>query len=191
MLRSFSPVIVQRRYSQIPPSFAVHVLQNMAQADAQTLAVQFRAAQLTDTSPGQRIWNVWRWLPTRYVRELNGDNWQYSADTLLYGGDCEDWSVVLCAHLRAVGIDARMGIMPNHAAVFVSLSRNQAQWHWQPFIGFYKNPNLIPETWPTLEYSGHLWLPLESTLSPELRGWPGQNAELIRQWARQGELWIA
>lgn len=187
----FSPVIVQRRYERIPPFQAVHVLQQMAQADAQTFEVQIRSIGLTANSPAQRVWNVWRWLPTRYVRELNGDDWQYAADTLAYGGDCEDWSIVLCAHLRAVGIDARMGLMPDHAAVLIPLARNQGHWQWQPFVGFYKNPNLIPESWPTMEYKGSLWLPLESTLSPETRGLPGHDAEMIRRWARQGMLWIA
>lgn len=191
MVPLFSPVIVQRRYERIPPSQAVHILQSMAQTDTQTADVQIRAIGLAGSSPAQHIWNVWRWLPTRYVLEQNGDNWQYSADTLLYGGDCEDWSIVLCAHLRALGIDARMGLMPDHAAVLIPVTRAQAEWHWQPFVGFYQNPNLIPGSWPTMEYGGGLWLPLESTLSPETRGLPGENTEAIRRWARLGGLWIA
>jgi hypothetical protein len=49
----------------------------------------------------------------------------------------------------------------------------------------------IPDSWPTIEYNGCLWLPLESTRSPESRGLPGQGAEMIQRWARQGMLWIA
>lgn len=191
MLPFFSPVVNQQRYVRVPPLQAVNILQNMAQADTQTVDVQFRAIGLNGTTPAQRIWNVWQWMPTRYLRELNGDNWQYSALTLAQGGDCEDWSIVLCSHLRALGIDARMGLMPDHAAVLIPLARGQADWHWMPFVGFYKNPALIPDNWDTLEYNGRLWLPLESTLSPESRGLPGQGAEIVRNWAHQGMLWIA
>lgn len=187
----FSPVIVQRRYERISPSQAVHILQQMALTDAQTPAVRGRALGLAGATPAQSIQNVWQWLPTHYVRELNGDNWQYSADTLRFGGDCEDWSIVLCSHLRAAGLDARMGLMPDHAAVLVPLTPNVARWYWQPFVGFYQNPNLLPTNWPTMEYRGRLWLPLESTLSPALRGMPGQGADMIQSWAQKGMLWIA
>lgn len=190
MVPVFSPSVLRLLLGRVPAPRAAEILQQMALRDAQSLTVLFQVATLWAPTQVQRSLNIWNWLPTRYLRELDGDNWQYTAQTLRDGGDCEDWSVVLNAHLVAASVDARIGIMPDHAAVFIPLTTGN------PFIidrdfRIYKNPDNIPDVWPTMEYKGRLWLPLEATLERWQRGLPGQGTESIREWARQGALWIA
>lgn len=190
MIPVFSPNIVQRRLLRIPAPQAAQVLQGMANQDAQTLAVQLQAIMLWAPSQMQRLRKIWQWLPTHYEREMDGDNWQYTADTLQFGGDCEDWSVALCSHLRAASIDARIGIMPDHAAVFVPLGVG-SKYVIKEGFQIRLNPELIPDTWRTMTYEGRIWLPLESTLKPDERGFPGEGTADIRGWVRKGQLWIA
>ena len=74
-----SPNIVQRRLLRIPAPQAAQVLQGMANQDAQTLAVQLQAIMLWAPSQMRRLRRIWQWLPTYYEREMDGDNWQYTA----------------------------------------------------------------------------------------------------------------
>lgn len=190
MFPVFSPSVLRVALGRMSALRAVEILQQMASQDAQSTLVQLQAAALWAPTQVQRLLNIWNWLPTRYVRELNGDNWQYTAQTQFDGGDCEDWSILCCAHLIAALIDARIGLMPDHAAVFVPLTRG-SKYIVDQYFQIWNNPDSIPDLWPAMEYKGRLWLPLETTLEHWERGLPGQGTTYIREWARQGALWIA
>lgn len=132
---------------------------------------------------------VWHWLPVRYVQDRDGDHWQPVEETLrLHSGDCEDWSILLAAVLKRLGIDARIGIMPGHAAVFVPVSYVQA---FAVLLGQIDARAFLPANWPLLNYSGGRWLAIESTVAPENRGLPGEHLTLIAPAAQQGTLIIA
>lgn len=135
------------------------------------------------------IATVWGWLPVRYVQDRDGDHWQRVEETLRQGtGDCEDWSILLAAVLKRLGIDARIGVMPNHAAVFIPVSDVDA---FSVLLGQIDQRTLIPANWPLLNYAGGRWLPLEATVAPEDRGLPGDHLTLVAPAARQGTLLIA
>lgn len=132
---------------------------------------------------------VWDWLPVRYVQDRDGDHWQVVEETLrLRSGDCEDWSILLAAILKRLGLDARIGVMPGHAAVFMPVSYVQA---FSVLLGQIDARALLPANWPLISYAGGRWLALESTVAPESRGLPGEHLTLIEPAARQGTLLIA
>lgn len=132
----------------------------------------------------ERIEWAWRNLPTRYVADRDGDNWQPAWQTLARGaGDCEDWAVVLCAILKALGITASVGVMPGHAAVFVPLVTTS--WLFPA-----SNPDVLPDNWRVVTDAGRKYLALEATTNPSQRGVPGSADELIRPWLDTNQLWI-
>ncbi len=132
----------------------------------------------------ERLEWAWRNLPTRYLADLDGDQWQSARLTLLrHAGDCEDWAVLLAAILLALGVTARVGVMPGHAAVFVPVV--DRPWPW-PFA----DPHAVPANWRIAEHLGREWLALEATTSPKRRGMPGTDDELIRPWLGSSQLWI-
>lgn len=132
----------------------------------------------------ERIAWAWENLPTNYVADRDGDNWQPAWLTLTRGaGDCEDWAVLLAAILKALGVTASVGVMPGHAAVFVPL----VDVHWP---SQFSNPNALPAHWRIVADDGRKYLALESTTMPSRRGVPGSSDELIRPWLNTNHLWI-
>jgi len=132
---------------------------------------------------------VWQWLPMHYKRELDGDHWQTAEETLIVqSGDCEDWAILLSAVLKRLGVDARIGVMPGHAAVFVPV-RNVAPF--SILFGQIDARTLLPANWPLLNYAGGRWLALEATVPPAIKGLPGEHLNLIAPAANQGTLVIA
>jgi hypothetical protein len=132
----------------------------------------------------ERLEWAWRNLPTQYVAALDGDQWQSAWLTLRRGeGDCEDWAVLLAAILLALGVTARVGVMPGHAAVFVPLV--DRTWPWT-----FADPSAVPASWRIAQHLRRKWLVLEATTSPKRRGMPGTDDELIRPWLGSPHLWI-
>jgi len=168
---------------------AVSTLERMAEEGSRSRAVQQlvgTAANLLFASYPERVQAAWRWLPTRYVRDRDGDNWQSAEETLRREqGDCEDWAVLLCAVLKALGQNAHIGVMPEHAAVFVPVEIVSL---FDPRV---QRSNFVPSTWRTALHQGRVWLPLEATTLPKHRGEPGWNDQLIRPWLNTGQLSIA
>ena len=113
-------------------------------------------------------------------------HWQTAEETLrLQQGDCEDWSVLLCAVLKALGVDAHLAVMPEHAAVFVRVTPVSAQNLWAML------PNMVPVSWRTVIHRGGLWLPLEATTTRDSRREPGVDDGLIRRWLNTDNLIVA
>lgn len=135
------------------------------------------------------IARVWNWLPVLYTADRDGDHWQDVEETLRRrAGDCEDWSILLAAVLKRLGIDARIGVMPGHAAVFVPI------WNvpsLSMLLGQIDPQELIPANWQLINYGGHRWLALESTVPPEQRRLPGEHLDLIAPAVAERSLIIA
>lgn len=172
---------------------AAETLQKLVDTGSRSPVIRHKVAQL-NTTPGlshrQRLELVWRWLPSHYVADRNGDNWQTVEVTDLRGvGDCEDWAVYLAAVLQATDLDARIGVMPEHAAVFVPVS-DGPRVLLDPFIGWVPNRNLIPSDWKCIIHQGRKWLPLEATTTPNRRSAPGVDDRLIRPWINTSQLVI-
>lgn len=120
----------------------------------------------------ERLSRVWQWLPTKYVPDRDGDLWQQAILTLLtLCGDCEDWSILLAAVLKAMGICAQVGVMPNHAAVFVEI-RQTTVW----------DLNAAPKHWKFVWHQHRQWVVLESTTPPSKRRAPGWDLDLVSPW---------
>ena len=145
--------------------------------------IQPAGQYLNSQSLAERLLWAWRNLPTNYQPDHFGDSWQTAARTLEHrAGDCEDWAVLLAAILKALGIDARIVVVPGHAAVAVSVS-TASPW---PFA--VRHP--IPDDWPLVSHAGRTWLVLEATTDPTRRGLPGTNTDLIIPWLNTDQLWI-
>jgi transglutaminase-like putative cysteine protease len=168
---------------------AAFSLESIATQGARSPRVQqlvHQASQLLHESFPNRLWDIWQWLPTLYVQDRDGDHWQSAEETLrLKQGDCEDWSVLLGAVLKAFGIDAHLAVMPQHAAVFVPIVPVSANNLLAAL------PNMVPRSWRTAVHRGRLWLPLEATTTPGARREPGVDDRLIRPWLGTDELIIA
>ncbi len=173
---------------------AAEKLQQMAIAGSRSPVIRRAVAGLNNNlglSSRQRLEFVWRWLPSHYVADLDGDNWQSVEVTNWRGaGDCEDWAIYLAAVLIAASIDARIGVMPGHAAVFVPVS-DGPKILFNPLFGWVANPDLIPPDWKCIIHRGRKWLALEATTHPQRRGAPGVDDPLIRPWVNTDELVIA
>ena len=169
---------------------ATRTLTQMARDGAWSGAVvRFVGPVLPDLlalSKAQRVAWAWRALPTRYVQDPAGDDWQTPEETLRRReGDCEDWSVLLAAILILLGLDARVGVVPGHAAVFVSVSR------MPPLPVGYVYRDAIPSDWRVVRHLGQQWLILESTTLPGQRKQPGWDDELVGEWLNTDRLWLA
>jgi transglutaminase-like putative cysteine protease len=101
-------------------------------ADVQALAGAFRRAypEATDWELTER---VMRWVQAAvpYVRE-RGERFQSAAYTRRKGGDCDDHARLVVALLKALGIRARVGVLPEdgeprHAAAEAHLA---GAWRW-------------------------------------------------------------
>lgn len=169
---------------------AAQILTRMAEEGARSQAVldciePWRLLYLLTRPIPERIEWAWRTLPTHYLADLNGDNWQHAWLTLLLrNGDCEDWAVLLAAILKALGVVASVGVMPGHAAVFVPLM--DVGW---PFV--VEKQHTIPGHWPIVVHGGRKWLALEATTDPGSRGAPGTATDLIYPWLNSQLLYIA
>lgn len=168
---------------------AAFSLESIATQGARSPRVQqlvYQASQLLHESYPTRLARIWQWLPTHYVQDRDGDRWQSAEETLqLKQGDCEDWSVLLCAVLKAFGIEAHLAVMPEHAAVFVRVTPVSANNLLAAL------PNMVPRSWRTVIHRGGCWLPLEATTTPDARREPGVDDQLIRRWLGTDELIIA
>ncbi len=159
------------------------LLNNLAAQETSSLTIQMIVPQLQGPSLADRILNAWRWLPTRYAPDGPMDTAQSPVFTFWRGlGDCEDEAGLLACMLKALYVDARVGVMPGHAAVFVRLYRAQENAH--PLTR-------LPPGWPCIEHKRRLWLPLESTVAQKRRVLPGQDADLVRPWVNTDFLQIA
>ena len=70
-----------------------------------------------------------------YVRD-DFDHWNLPWETLRDGkGDCEDYSIMLCSILRALGMDAVLLIELNHACVGVALEDFGAKYYYTSLDG--------------------------------------------------------
>lgn len=135
----------------------------LAERDASSARLRTIARGLADVRGGwtATVLRAWQWLPTRYVAERTGDHWQVSLETLQTRfGDCEDWSVLLAALLKANRVDCRLLTVPQHVAVAVRVPTR----------------DLVPGTsrvtnygWQTYTHLGRPWLFLESTLEAPMR----------------------
>lgn len=133
-------------------------------------------------SPIGRIAAAYHGLPTRYVADGVDDLWQYVWWTLLVKtGDCEDSSTALAAILSYLGIDARIAVMPGHAAVVIPVDVDD--WGRRSIGGW-----ILPSEWTTFFYAGGQWLGLETTL--RLRAVPGEGTHMLWQAAAVGTLSI-
>ena len=133
-------------------------------------------------SPIGRILAAYQCLPTRYVADGVDDFWQYvwwtlSAET----GDCEDSSTAEVAILGYLGIDARVAVIPGHAAVLIPVVRDG--WG-RRFVDGWQ----LPADWATFEHQGQTWLGLETTLT--VRRLPGEGTQKLRAAASASRLWI-
>ncbi len=183
-------------YQHVPWSLlAARQLQQMARRGAAAPEVVRFAARLWAASVVARILAAWKALPTHYVAEPDGvDDWQEAVRTLtMRSGDCEDWSVLLVAILLALGVNARIAVMPGHAAVVIPVMPLQYGWNpfggWGPIVPL--GAELMPATWHWFDYQGERWLPLESTTDPNTRGVPGEQTAKILTSARTHTLYIA
>lgn len=150
-------------------------LDRAAQRDAQEPIVRALAARLRDPRDPRRgtLARAWRWLPTIYVAESDGDRWQRTMLTLQRrAGDCEDWAIVLAAVSKAAGLDARIATMPGHVVVAVPVAS--------------EHPHAHP-------HGGRAWLFLESTFPPALRARvaPGWGTAHVAAWSGTPYLQIA
>lgn len=157
-------------------------LTRMAQQGAADLNIRCVASTLWDSSAVRRLYRAWMWLPTQYVRDRDGDNWQAAALTnMLRMGDCEDWAVLLAALLLVLGIDAHVGVVPGHAFCCVRL-QPAMRYQLDIFGRMIAIPNQVeslPGNWPTYTYQGQNWLFLEATTIQAMRGLPGTQMNLI------------
>lgn len=63
--------------------------------------------------------------PTVYATNVSGEPYALlPAETLRYGGDCEDWSVLIAAILQALEFDAHPVITGSHAVVDIRQARD-------------------------------------------------------------------
>ncbi|MBC8067427.1 MAG: hypothetical protein IAG13_03760 [Deltaproteobacteria bacterium] len=162
-------------------------LDHLAASDARSATVRSVAARIHD--PGRRwdetVRRAWAWLPTHYVEERTGDRWQRSRETLTRGvGDCEDWSVVLAAVLKANRVDCRVVAMPQHIAVAVRVPARDL---------VYSEAMVTVRGWEIYLHHAQPWLFLESTLGPKDRAgrMPGWGAAHIAAFADSPYLQIA
>jgi transglutaminase-like putative cysteine protease len=162
-------------------------LTRLATAGSESLAVRRfiqQGAWYLDSQlrAGRLLW-AWRSLPTNYQPDTFGDSWQPAELTLQsLRGDCEDWAVLLAAILKALDIDARIVVVPKHAAVAVPIT---TAIPWPVAV---HHP--IPDNWPLVSHAGRTWLVLESTTTPTRRGLPGTDSDLIIPWLNTDQLWI-
>lgn len=135
-----------------------------------------------ESDPIRRIQAAYQMLPTRYVKDGVDDFWQ-SVDWTMEQktGDCEDSTTALTAILSYLGLDARIALMPGHAAVVIPVDVDD--WGRRSIGGW-----MVPAEWTTFVYRGRQWLGLETTLS--LRAVPGESGRLLWQAAAIGSLWI-
>jgi transglutaminase-like putative cysteine protease len=161
-------------------------LDHLSTLDSATSVVRTIARGLAAPAPSwaETLARAWRWLPTRYVPERTGDRWQRSTTTLRTGvGDCEDWSVLLAALLKASRLAARIAAMPLHVAVAIPV----------PAAELGPRATATRRGWQVHRHEGRAWVFLESTLPPGLRAaWPpGAGAEHIAAWAGTPYLQVA
>jgi transglutaminase-like putative cysteine protease len=146
---------------------AAQRLAAIAARDSRLPELQPLAASLVDPLGWYgTVLATWSWLPTHYVAESRGDDWQPTLVTLASrSGDCEDWSIVLAALLKANGIDARIVATLYHVAVALPVPA---------WLGGATG-------WPTFRHAGRVWVFLECTLDPtQRRGLvPGAGAGLV------------
>lgn len=121
-------------------------------------------------------------LPTHYVADGRDDFWQNVRYTLeVKVGDCEDSTTTLTAILGKRGIDARVAVIPKHAAVVIPVEVDG--WGRRSIAGWE-----LPADWLTFAYEGRIWLGLETTLA--VRRVPGEATQKLREAAAMGQLWI-
>lgn len=183
-------------YPHVPWSLqAARRLQQMAIRGALAPEVAKLAATLWNPSIVARIRAAWLKLPTHYVAEPDGvDDWQEAVRTLrTRSGDCEDWSVLLAAILLSLGVNARIAVMPGHAAVVLPIQPIQygLDWYGRVVPILPAGTEVVPQNWHLFNYQGGLWLPLESTTDPKTRAVPGEQTAKILLSARTNELYIA
>lgn len=156
--------------AQVAAQLELMALQGSLMPQIRQVAAALLGGQLL--SLPDRLSRAWQWLPTKYVPDRDGDLWQQAILTLLtLRGDCEDWSILLAAVLKALGLSARVGVMPNHAAVFVEIRQT-----------FVWDPNAAPQHWKLVWHQHRQWIVLEATTPPDKRRAPGCNDELVTPW---------
>lgn len=177
-----------------PPGMTAQQLANffqwLALQDADSPVIQSLALRLRGRTPRESLMNLWRAFPVVYVPDGINDTAQTPIYTWLRGrGDCEDWALFLVALLLALNIGARIGIMNNHAAVFVPLldRPDRVDALGQTILG----PWDVSPKWQTRQYAGRGWLPLEATAPMGRRGEPGDYLELIDGGIQNASLRIA
>lgn len=133
-------------------------------------------------NPIDQIRVAYQGLPTHYLADGVDDFWQYVGYTLSEKtGDCEDSSTALAAILSYLGIDARIALMPDHAAVVIPVDVDD--WGQRSVSGW-----LLPAEWTPFAYAGREWLGVETTIS--LRRVPSEGAWRLWQAAAMGSLSI-
>lgn len=169
---------------------AVRILTRLARGGARSAEVRAFIALCMPEAPWLgllgRILTAYLRLPTSYASDGLDDFWQTVPRTLRRGsGDCEDSAMALAAILACLGIDARIAVMPGHAAVMV---RVQATAYPRAFLSL---PDaVVPPQWRTVFYRGEEWLPLEPTIAQADRHLPGEHDGRIEAAIDGDVLWI-
>lgn len=169
---------------------AVRILTRLARQGARSYEVRAFVALLIPEAPSlgllERILAAYLRLPTAYATDGLDDFWQSVPRTLRRGrGDCEDSAMALAAILGYLDVDARIAVMPEHAAVMVRVHAAPYPRAWQSLPAA-----TVPQSWPTVFCRGEEWLPLEPTIAQSHRQVPGEGDGRIEAAIESGLLWI-
>ncbi|MBM4237107.1 MAG: transglutaminase domain-containing protein [Euryarchaeota archaeon] len=98
-----------------------------------TEAVEGIVANIKSAFPGEyntlQIASAFDWVKEHiaYLSDVGGDYWQSTQETLEKGtGDCEDQAIILSSIITALGGNARVNIIENHAFATVFISYDLA-----------------------------------------------------------------
>lgn len=112
-----------------------------------------------------------------YVTETSGDYWQTAEETMASGqGDCEDHAILICSIIGALGGNARVNLIDEHAfpTVFVS-SNYEGLMKVRTSLASYYSIEVSTFKMSYLQDSYGYWLVIDPTGFPYAGGLPAKS----------------
>jgi transglutaminase-like putative cysteine protease len=167
--------------SSNPLAYYNKVNQRVSYSDAQTVANLIKAEQPGNYSILQ-IAETYRWVRANieYLIDANGDYWQSAKETLSLGtGDCEDHAILMASIIGALGGNARVNLIDQHAfaTVYVASGYSGLMKVKQALASYYGIDNQTYEMAYLVDQYGY-WLVVDTTGFPYAGGIPA-NSEAV------------
>lgn len=162
-------------------------------------AVQDVTAAIISDYPGEystlQIAAAFDWVRSEvaYEADVGGDYWQSAEETLTRrAGDCEDQAILIASIVGALGGNARVNIINEHAfpTVFVARDESELNSVRQSLISYYGTYVTLCFLKDSLGY----WLVLDTTGFPYAGGLPAtaspSNSSDLNDWTFDDSKWL-